>query len=97
MAHTSRLGQNIGENKFSHTGVSPKWVKSKMRREKERRGLNYGNNNGQLRIANVTSCGAHKAAWAKTKPECFSEKLGLGLRTPTQESTNGLNKGLTLD
>ena len=46
---------------------------------------------------NATSCGAHKAAWAKTKPECFSEKLGLGLRTPTQESTNGLNKGLTLD
>ena len=27
--------------------------------------LNDGNNNGQLRIANATSCGARKAAWAK--------------------------------
>ena len=26
--------QNIGRNKFSHTGDSPKWVKSKRRREK---------------------------------------------------------------
>ena len=30
---------------------------------KERR-LNDGNNNGQLRIANATSGGARKAAWA---------------------------------
>ena len=27
--------------------------------------LNDGNNNGQLRIANATSGGARKAAWAK--------------------------------
>ena len=36
-------------------GVSPKWVKSKRRREKER--LNDGNNNGQA------THGAHKHAW----------------------------------
>ena len=30
-------GQNIGGNKFSHTGVSPKWVKSKRRREKKKK------------------------------------------------------------
>ena len=28
---------NIGGNKFSATGVSPKWVKSNRRREKERK------------------------------------------------------------
>ena len=28
---------NIGGNKFSHTGDSPKWVKSKRRREKKRK------------------------------------------------------------
>ena len=33
------------------------------RREKDR--PKVGNNNGQLRIANATSSGAHKAAWAK--------------------------------
>ena len=65
MAHWA----NIGGNKFSHTGVSPKWVKSKRwrekkgengeKRKKERRGK-VGNNNGQLRIANATSVGAFK-------------------------------------
>ena len=29
--------QNIGGNKFLHTEVSPKWDKSKRRREKERK------------------------------------------------------------
>ena len=33
--------------------------------EKKRERLNDGNNNGQLRIANATSGGARKAAWAK--------------------------------
>ena len=36
---------------ISHTGVSPKWVKSKRRRKREKERLNDGNNNGQLRIA----------------------------------------------
>ena len=38
-----------GGGNFSHTGVSPKWVKSKRQRKKER--AKVGNNNGQLRIA----------------------------------------------
>ena len=67
MAHASRLGQNIGGNKFSHKGDSPKWVKSKRQRERGKRKLNEGNNNGQLRIANATSGGARKAAWAKNE------------------------------
>ena len=37
--------------------------KTENKRIKERR-LNDGNNNGQLRIANATSVGAGKAAWA---------------------------------
>ena len=41
------------KNYFAHRS-SPKWVKSK------RWGENDGNNNGQLRIANATLCGAHK-------------------------------------
>ena len=54
---------NYWGNKFSHTGVAPKWVKSKRRREKAI--LNDGNNDGQLRIANATSGGARKATLAK--------------------------------
>ena len=44
--------------KLSASGDSPNWVKSKRRRK--RRGLNDGNNNGQLHIANVTSGGTRK-------------------------------------
>ena len=50
-------------NKFSVSGVSPKWVKSKRRRtkkKKERERPKVGNNNNQLRIANATSGGALK-------------------------------------
>ena len=39
-------------------------VGQKQRTEKKEI-LNVGNNNGQLRIANTTSFGAHKANWAK--------------------------------
>ena len=46
------LCQNIGGNKFQRTGDSPKWVKSKRRREKKREERpKVGNNNDQLRIA----------------------------------------------
>ena len=38
--------------------------KAEKERKKERERLNDGNNNGQLRIANATSGGARKAAWA---------------------------------
>ena len=45
-------------NKFSRTGDSPEWVKSKRRREKEKEErLNDGNNNGQA------THGARKHAW----------------------------------
>ena len=37
--------------------------KTERKKEKERR-AKVGNNNGKLRIANATSCGARKAAWA---------------------------------
>ena len=47
-----RKKKKYSRDKFSHTGVSPKWVKSKRRREKEKeRRAKVGNNNGQLRIA----------------------------------------------
>ena len=53
-----------GKQIFTH-GSFPKWVKSRRRREKRKEErLNDGNNNGQLLIANATSGGAHKAAWA---------------------------------
>ena len=38
--------------------------KEKKTEKKEEERLNDGNNNGQLRIANVTSGGGRKAAWA---------------------------------
>ena len=41
------------KNKVSHSGDSPKWVKSKRRRERKERKRErpkVGNNNGQLRI-----------------------------------------------
>ena len=40
------------------------WVKSKRQSEKRIR-RRETNNNGQLRIANATSGGVRKAAWAK--------------------------------
>ena len=43
--------------RFAKTGQKPKT-------ERERERLNDGDNNGQLRIANATSGGARKAAWA---------------------------------
>ena len=45
---------------FSEVGQKQKTEKKERTRER----LNDGNNNGQLRIANATSGGAHKAAWA---------------------------------
>ena len=41
----------------------PRVAHAKMPGPKKK--LNDGNNNGQLRIANTTSGGARKAAWAK--------------------------------
>ena len=49
-------------------GVSPKWVKSKRRREKER--LNDGNNNGQA------THGARKHAWRTQARMAHASRLG---------------------
>ena len=43
--------------------------KQKTEKEREKERLNDGNNNGQLRIANATSGGTRKAAWAKRAKE----------------------------
>ena len=42
-------------------------VGQKQKTEKKRERLKVGNNNGQLCIANTTSGGARKAAWANVK------------------------------
>ena len=52
-----------GRNYFTHTGVSQTGSKAKdggKKEEKERERLKVGNNNGQLRIENVTSGGTRK-------------------------------------
>ena len=69
-----KLCKNIWGNKFSASGVSPKWVKSKRRkrrereRERKKEGRKVGINNGQLHIANATSGGAHKLPGPKLLP-----------------------------
>ena len=53
---------------FSLRSLPEVGQKQKTEREKKRKRekkLNDGNNKGQLRIANATSGGARKAAWAK--------------------------------
>ena len=69
-----QLCQNIGGNKFSHTGDSPKWVKSKKRREKkkerEKERLNNGDNNGQA------THGARKHAWRTQARMAHASRLG---------------------
>ena len=56
------LLQYWGKQIFS-LGSFPK-VGQKQKTEKKTKRLNDGNNNGQLRIANATSGGERKAAWA---------------------------------
>ena len=51
--------QNFSLGSFPEVGQ-----KQKTERERKRERLNDGNNNGQLHIANATSGGALKAAWA---------------------------------
>ena len=48
---------------FPRSGSKAKDVKERKKKKRERR-AKVGNNNGQLRIANVTLGGASKAAWA---------------------------------
>ena len=51
-----------GKQIFAH-GIFPE-VGQKQKTERKRRRAKVGNNNGPLRIANATSGGARKAAWA---------------------------------
>ena len=53
----------LGETNY-HTRGFPRSGSKAKDGEKKRERLNDGNNNGQLRIANATSGGARKAAWA---------------------------------
>ena len=51
---------NFQPREFPRSGSK---AKDGEKRERERR-AKVGNNNGQLGIANATSCGARKATWA---------------------------------
>ena len=52
----------FAHGKFPEVGQKQKTEKKK---ERERKKTEVGNNNGQIRIANATSGGARKGAWAK--------------------------------
>ena len=52
----------LGERNFQPREIPQ--IGSKAKEGKKRRGLNEGNNNGQLQIAKATSGGACKAAGA---------------------------------
>ena len=58
-----------GKQIFTHGSFPEVGQKEKMEKNesKRRERLNDGNNNGQLRIANPTSGGARKAAWANIR------------------------------
>ena len=58
-----------GKQIFTHGRFPEVSQKQKTEREKERRGLNNGYNNRQLRIANATLGGARKSAWANVSKE----------------------------
>ena len=61
---SSSYAKILGETNFQPWEIPRSWSKAK---DGER--LKVGNNNGQLRIANTTSGGASKAAWAKKKKQ----------------------------
>ena len=55
-----------GEKNFTFRSIPEVGQKQKTEKKEERkRDWTIGNNNGQLHIANNTSGGANKAAWAK--------------------------------
>ena len=66
------LGQKLFRTRqFPQSGSKAKDGEKKKRKKR----LNDGNNNGQLRIANTTSGGARKAAWANFLNQHLSWKL----------------------
>ena len=66
------LETNVKPWEFPQSGSK---AKDGEKRERERR-AKVGNNNGQLRIANATSCGARKAAWANFLLIALTAPLG---------------------
>ena len=74
-------------------GVSPKWVKSKKRRnEKKRERLKVGNNNGQLRIATPPRVAYAKPPGPKKKRKRKKErerrdwKMGMTMASYTSQT-----------
>ena len=63
-----KVGENNGQLCFVRQHV---WRTPGPKEKKE----DDGNNNGQLLIANATSGGAHKAAWAKTGQVLLTTRL----------------------
>ena len=61
-----------GKQNFSLGSFPEVGQKQKTEEKKRHKKINYGNNNDHLSIANATSGGAHKAAWANTM--CFIKK-----------------------
>ena len=66
----------VGKQTETHTGDSPKWVKSRRRRKKKKRErerekerLNNGENNGQATHGARKHAWRTQAAWAKRKRE----------------------------
>ena len=55
--------QMFTRGRFPEVGQKQMTEREKNKKGKKR--AKVGNNNGQLRIANTTSCAARKAAWAK--------------------------------
>ena len=74
-SYANILGEtNVKPWEFPQSGSKAKdGEKRERERERKRERAKIGNNNGQLRIANATSSGAHKATWAKNK---VSENIG---------------------
>ena len=56
--------QIFSHGRFPEVGQKQKTERKRKKEIKREERLNDGNNNGQLRIANTTSGGARKAAWA---------------------------------
>ena len=53
-----------GKQIFTHGSFPEVGQKQKTEKKERERRAKVGNNNGQLGIANATSAGARKAAWA---------------------------------
>ena len=84
---SSSYAKILGETNF-HTR---KWVKSKRRREKKKRGLNDGDNNGQATHGARKHAWRTQAAWAKKMGLPSSIKLGKNLFMLELGKFNSLN------